>query len=181
MKRQFILGIITLLFLGSCSTFKSIYTDKGRCYITTESADWLLTFPAAMLSLGAQYGDSQSSSYIFSDADEEFIVVIEVDKTTECHDPNSCLDAFIKNPSGSPYLNLATKLNKFGIGEAACVEYFTRYFEGQEINQNNMTAVFYRNGFSINVHVSKPDYQESNRQEMLRYVKAISFIKKPLS
>jgi hypothetical protein len=178
MFKSIIVSLLLTVLFTSCSMEKTIYKDNRHYCLTREDADWVLSFPSAGYSIENQAHNAKSSTFIFNDEQKKYIVVCEIDKNDECHDASSCRENFINNPVGTPFLKLAGKLTKFDIGQAAVVEYFVGKYEGQDIHQNNITAVFYKKGFSIKIHISKPNYQESERGKMIKFIESISFVGK---
>jgi len=171
-KLVLIILILPIIFI-SCSTEKTLYVNEGRYHLTTQDANWTLSFSNDNYRLADKVESAKSSNFIFVSEPQNLIIFCEINRTTDCQDAITCLERFIKNPTGSTFFGLSSKRSRFTVGHTPVVEYFVPNYEGEEINQDNMTAVFYRPGFAINIHVSKPGFSEPDRVRMIKFIASV--------
>jgi hypothetical protein len=178
LKILFYLTLIPVTIFISCSQTKSIYNDDNSFYLTVKNATWTLSFPKYEFKVEDFYFKQDYGYYILGDQNSGLIVAIEIEKLKKDYNAIDFREYFINNSSGTPFLSLSKNLIRYEINDIACVEYFVDIYERENINQNNITAIFIKKGYSIKVHVSKVNYTSTFHEMMLDFIRAISFNEK---
>lgn len=169
------LSILCMTLFISCSSVKNVYLENDRYFITVKDAKWKLSIPKYNFTLVDDNTNDGDAYYLFDDNKNELIIVFDIEKLEKRKDAIDCREDFVNNPTGAPFFEISKKFLRYEIGEASCLEYYVSKYEGQEINQNTITAVFAKDMYSIRVHVSKTSFQKEYREKMLDIVRSISF------
>lgn len=120
--------------------------------------------------------DGKTGYYYFTDGPSDIDVSFYIEPATDCSDAMSCRDYALNNKAMMFAKAKDLQLTEFG--DWAMIEFFVPEFQEKEINQQHMYAHYVKEGFWINVHLSKVNYKKTDRKLFLDFVKSISFNKK---
>lgn len=173
--KQFnVLHIVILVAL--CQTPVTTKTlDEERIGFTVPAAPWTLTLPKGNLVVENQQIKSDGRYGYFSMNDEKNKMTISffIEPVTNCKDSKSCRDMVWKlgNPSWENPQNVVHSK----IGDVSYFDFFMPSFRGVPVKQQNMYAEFVKDGFWVDLHISKVLYKPQDHELFERIIKSIKF------
>ncbi len=96
-----------------------------------------------------------------------------IEPVTECTTAVACRDWAWKAEQSR--LKDVQGVAKSDIGDASVVEYLVPMLGKLKIDQKNMHAYFVKEGYWIDVHVSKVSYQDADRDRFVELIRGIEF------
>ncbi len=174
MHRPLSFLLISLFFI-SCSADKYFVQEQQQFKLTVESVDWYLTFPDADLTPQMQKinPDRSAGYFMLSNAKTGLNVSFFIEPSNGCTSSESCRDrAWVKQKAALKGA-VGVKLSSFG--EAYAYEYLLP----ELFNQKNLNVHLYREGYWIDVHLSKIMYTPKDDDLFTDFISTLSFEAKP--
>lgn len=164
-------------FLMSCSS-SFVQKINSNYNLSHNNANWIASFPIQDLHLEQEkHSDDETTSYyLFEDKKSGMVVSFYVEPAGRFKDVKSYRD-FAWDKLKFVYTN-ATGVTKSDLPDAASIEYFIPSLHGTKINQLNMNIHYVKGDNWIDVHISKANFEESERSLFTNFINSISFIKK---
>lgn len=99
-----------------------------------------------------------------------------IEPVDKCKTSKECRDMVWK--LGNPEWQNAQNVRLSEIGDISILELLVPEFRGAPIRQQNMYAQFVLGGYWVDLHLSKVQYQDQDRDLFERMVKSVSFERK---
>ena len=149
--------------------------DEERLGFTVSAAPWTLTLPKGELVVERQQFKPDGRSGYFSMNDEKNMMTISffIEPVKDCKDSKSCRDMVWK--LGNPSWENPQKVVQSEIGDVSYFEFFMPSFRGMPVKQQNMYAEFVKDGFWVDMHISKVLYKPEEHELFERVVKSVRF------
>jgi hypothetical protein len=168
--------LINLIILVPCQTqVMSRTEDSKRISITVPAAPWSLTLPGDNLTIEGQQvkPDGRNGYFLMSDSKNKMMISMFIEPAVECKSSKECRDMVWK--AGNPSWENPQNVVLSEIGDVSFFEFFMPSRQGVPVQQQNMYAQFVRDGFWVDLHVSKVLYKPKEHELFERLVKSINF------
>ncbi len=163
--------IFTSLMVFSCASNKYYLHENDTIKLTVEPIEWFLTFPEGDFVLQQENikPDKSSAYFMFSSAKIGIVVSFFIEPISNCKTAECCRDrAWLKHKMA---LRGATDIKLSSIGEAYTYEYLLP----EVLNQKNINVHLYKDGYWIDVHLSKVFYESRDYQLFTDFINTLSF------
>lgn len=149
--------------------------DEERIGFTVPAAPWTLTLPKGGLVVERQQFKPDGRSGYFSMKDEKNKMMISffIEPVKNCKDSKSCRDMVWK--LGNPSWENPQKVVQSEIGDVSYFEFFMPSFQSMPVRQQHMYAEFVKDGFWVDMHISKVLYTAEEHELFERVVRAVKF------
>jgi len=154
MKKNVIISIILFLLCQLSAYTQPV--DPNIIKIAFPSAKWNLS-----LSLKNFKIEKSSPGYILATRNDGMTVSVFIEKADHAGDNIECRSFYWGKASQSPLPKENLKL--YEKPNIAFVEYDVKSFQGKKINFHSMNAYLSHGGYWIDVHISKTQYQKSDK------------------
>ena len=167
--------ILSILLLISETPALTRQSDEERIGFTVAAAPWTLTLPKDGLVVKHREVKPDGQSGYFSLADEKRRINISffIEPARNCKDSKACRD-MVWN-AGNPLWEDPQNVVQSEIDGVSYFEFFMPSFQGVQLKQQNMYAEFVRDGFWVDLHISKVLYQPEEHKLFERVIKGIKF------
>lgn len=172
MKRSGSLLVILSVILAACATAISSIEKQGSVYrIAVPTTGLLLEFPSEGFKL--EVADNSRPYYYVTNNQTGLNVSFSFEPAKKCTSSESCRDYF----SNKLKMGYPNKKNwrSSQIGEVSVSENMDGQVSGFNLKQQHLNAHFVKEGVWIDVHLSKVDYREADRELFVNFVRSIRF------
>lgn len=166
MKSILLLIIIHIITPSVASADIDLNSNSIAIYVP--HLKWKLKFPSSDWKLAQEKRRPDGTGYYYHLTSESAPLNFSVflDKTKKCKSPDECRDMFWSNP-GSEYKDPKDVVKKTANGFSV-IQFYLDLPMGYPVVQSNISAHNYRDGYWIDIHLSKvskqsPDYTEMNK------------------
>lgn len=167
-KFRFSILIAIWLLLTACAAgLIERQNDVFRLSIAGEN--WIIEFPAREFTINI--ADNSKPYYHFTS--DKLAVSFNFDRTTKCNDSRSCRDYLSSRKQAAYPHKKNWRMSQ--IDEVFVSEEMDGPQEGFDLRQQHMNAHYVKNGIWIDVHLSKVDYRDSDRELFVKFVRSIRF------
>ncbi len=171
-KKFFVLYIL----LALCQT--PVITkplDEDRIGFTVPAAAWTLTLPKGGLVIQQRQvkPDGRSAYYWLTDEKSKLNISFFIEPVKDCQDSKACRDMVWK--LGNPSWENPQKIVQAEIGDVSYFEFFMPSFRGTPVKQQNMYAEFVKDGFWVDMHISKVLYKPEEHELFESVIKSVKF------
>jgi hypothetical protein len=135
----------------------------------------VLSLPKGSMVVQEQKSKPDGSGVYYSLSDEKGQLMISffIEPVKECKDSKSCRDMILK--AGNPGWENPQAIVQAEIGDVSYFEFFIATYQGVPIKQQNMYAEFVKDGYWVDLHISKILYEPQDHEMFERLVKSIKF------
>lgn len=149
--------------------------DEGRLEFTVPAAPWTLTLPKGGIVVTQRQfkPDGRSGYFLMSDEKNLMMISFFIEPVKNCKDSKECRDMIWK--LGNPSWENPEKVVQAEIGDVSYFEFFMPSFRGVPIKQQHMYAQFVKEGFWVDMHISKVLYKPEQHELFERLVKSVRF------
>ena len=149
--------------------------EQERISFSVPAAPWSLTLPKDGLVIQNQQVKPDGRNGYFSLIDERNNLNISffIEPVKDCKDSKSCRDMIWK--LGNPTWEKPQNVVQSQIGEVSYLEFFMPSFRGMPVRQQNMYAEFVKDGFWIDMHISKVLYKPEQHVLFENVIKSVKF------
>jgi len=150
-------------------------SDEERIGFTVPAAPWTLTLPKDDIVVEQQQvkPDGRYGYFLMNGEKNEINISFFIEPVKDCKDSKSCRDMVWK--LGNPAWEKPQKVVQSEIGDVSYFEFFMPSFRGVPVKQQNMYAEFVKDGFWVDLHISKVLYQPQEHEMFERIIKSIKF------
>jgi hypothetical protein len=168
-------AFLTLVVIMSLSQAAAVATEEERVGFSVPAAPWTLTLLKDGLVVENQQIKPDGRYGYFSLIDEKNKMNISffIEPVKDCKDSKSCRDMVWK--LGNPLWEKPQKVVQSEIGDVSYFEFFMPSFRGMPVKQQNMYAEFVKDGFWIDMHISKVLYKPEEHELFERVIKSVRF------
>jgi tetratricopeptide (TPR) repeat protein len=176
--QRIICACLTSILLFACSSSKYLTKNNDQYELTTSQVNWILSFPSSDLSLEVKKSNPQGTSvyHMFTNKKTGLIVSFFIEPAIEFEDPVSYRDKCL-NDVKQLHGNAANLIKK-EFAEYALLEYLVPEFLGRKIDQQNMNAMYVRDDYWIDLHLSKVDFKEGEQKLFYDFINSVKFQQK---
>jgi hypothetical protein len=172
------IGMLAAFFIfpALCqSAVTSRTLDEERIGFTVPAAPWTLTLPKGDLAVERQQlkPDGRSGYFSLNDEKNKMTISFFIEPVKDCEDSKACRDMVWK--LGNPSWEDPQKVVQSEIGGVSYFEFFMPSFRGVPVKQQNMYAEFVKDGFWVDMHISKILYKPEEHELFERIIKSVKF------
>lgn len=160
------------IFFALVSTLISL----GQNSFKMPAQDWALAIDLAEFKIEKKGYSPDSSMFQLSatNAKTNMNMSIFIEKTTSTGDKNDCREFYWSKSAKSPLKK--ENVQKYETQDLAIVEHDTKEFNGQVVNFHSLNAYLSKNGYWIDVHISKVAYTKSDKKLFDAIVQSIAIV-----
>jgi len=173
MKSIFYSFVLSLTF---CSTaFADINNNGVTIDIYIPRMQWKMVLPSTDWELLQKKSTPDGSGFYYNLSSESTLVNFSVffEKTNKCKSSDQCMDLFWSNP-GKGYEN-ASSVTRKSVNDFSVLEFYIDKPMGQPFVQSNLSAHQYRDGYWIDIHLSKVDSRSVDYSSMYKILSSLKF------
>ena len=173
------LFLVALVLLTPAFAFaQAKELSGGKLSFTTPNAPWELVITAKGFGIGREQlkPDDASAYFLFSNSATLFNVSMFIEPVGKCKTSKECRDMVLQlgNPEWGKYQDLK-------LGEIGGVSYFEFYrptVKNRPLRVFDMYAQFVKDGYWVDLHISKLLYDEFDHDDFEELVKSVEFVAK---
>ncbi|HEY6093658.1 MAG TPA: hypothetical protein VIU93_01775 [Gallionellaceae bacterium] len=167
--------VILCALVTACATdVSSIETQGGVYRIAVPTTAWAMEFPSEGFKL--EQADNSRPYYFLTNGRTGLSVSFNFEHATKCNDSESCRDYFSeKLKAGFPGKK---NWRSSRIGDVYVSENMDGPVSGFNLKQQHMNAHFVKEGVWVDMHISKVNYREADRELFLDFVRSVRFRQK---
>jgi hypothetical protein len=177
MKVRKISALCSLLLLFPIAVINRTNTqsEEKRMPFTVPEAPWTLLLPKGDFVLKQVNIKPNLREGYFSIQDEKtnLVVSMYIEPVDKCKDSESCRDMIQK--LGNPTWKNLQDINKSKFGDVSYFEFLLPSFQGQEVKQQNMYVEWVKDGYWVDMHISKIMYDPKEHVLFEDLVKSVRF------
>lgn len=169
------LMVILSYFLQSCTGSEYLVKENNKYIISYEYSQWILSFPIDNYKFSSVKSslDGATCYYLFTNDENHLTVSFYLEKAKKDEDAISYRDqTFSEVKFLYPNIEHVVKTN---LKDCSVVEYYIPDMFGEKINQQNMNAHFVKDGLWVDLHISKVNFHENERETFYNFLKSVSF------
>lgn len=163
--------------------------SSGNKYlVSADTASWSLQFPKAGLELQQSKFRNEGRSRYFHFSDKKGLnISFFIEPASSCRTSLECRKMQHDTPSGS--MKVSKYIKDYEINDFAVVEYFLEKagddlirqipaLKDKIINQGNINAHYVKDGYWVDIHISKLNFTDSDKLYFENILKSLVFINK---
>jgi len=164
--------LVSLLTIGAQTAV------RDQTFLTTPGAPWTIRIDDKSLVIKeVQTRPDEKSLYVLMlDEKEEMNVSLFIEPIDKCKTSDECRDFILK--TGNPAWGKFQDLAKGTLGDFSYFEFFRSEAGGLPLRMFDMYAEFVREGYWVDLHLSKTSYKKEDHALFENYVKAMTFVSK---
>ncbi len=177
--RGVLVGLAVLIVLGLPPLARADLTEAdGRFGITVPGITWVLTFPSQgyTLHFTQQRADGRGVYYMFVNASTGLNASVYLEPATACQTAPACREYYWEHRDSS--MSTAQGVTRFERNGFALLEFLIPEMAGQPIQQYHFSGHQVRDGYWIDLHLSKVRYTPQDRQHFLDFVDGLVIVPK---
>ena len=179
MMRKF---LVCLLFVTTTAVAHAdMRLSKQAIYLSGPNTPWQMRFPKNgwQLDQERRREDGLGFYYMFSDPITKMNLSFYIEPAEKCKTSRDCRSMFWSNPG--PLYENPQAVEQFEENGFAIVKFIIPSVQGVQVNQLNYSAHIVREGYWIDMHLSKLPSQKGDEASFSRFVKTISFQQEPIT
>lgn len=169
-------SLFTLLALIAAAFCFDVKADTAtNLYLSTPGSSWSLEIdtPGFTLEKRVFSRDGMSAQLKAHDSDKGIILSAFLEKAASPGDAVKCREYYWNDAQKSPMKKDDIKMSE--AGQIALVEYTVKELEGIQVNDKNLNAYLAKDGYWVDVHISKADFKPEDEALLQAIVKSIRF------
>jgi hypothetical protein len=149
--------------------------SEESIYLSVQKVPWELLFPKRgwQLQQERQRQDGLACYYMFSNTNTQLNASFSIEPAEKCKTSRDCRRLFWSNP-GPSYEN-PQSIEQFEENGFAIVKFIIPSLRGVQVNQLNYSGHMVRDGYWIDMHLSKAGSQKGDEVLLSGFVKSVSF------
>jgi hypothetical protein len=169
------LVVLVLAIILPCKAIPEMQEEKGTISLWSKGSTWVLQFPGEgyKLQLENHKDDGLSHYYSFHNAALNLNVSFYIEPVSKCTSSEECRRMYWENPG--PAITNPQGVTFIDLNDFSIVEFIVPEFKGIKVNQINMTGHHVREGYWVDVHISKVFYQPGDRDVFIDFINSITF------
>ena len=150
-------------------------TERSSLRLTVPQAPWALLISGEELVLSREKiaPDGSRGYFMLVDEKTRMLASLYIEPVDKCKTSKECRDMVWK--LGNPEWDNPQNVRLSEIGDISTLELLVPEFKRAPIRQQNMYAQFVRDGYWVDLHLSKVQYQDQDRDLFERMVKSVRF------
>ncbi len=174
-----VLGCLALvgLLLPALAAPADLSEADGLISLSAQAVGWVVRFPAQgyTLSLQRHREDGKGHYYMFTNATTGLNVSFYLEPAEKCATADTCRENYWR--TRHPSMANAQGVRRFERNGFALLEFHVEYrmpeLKGRAVAQGHVSAHLVRDGYWVDMHLSKMPYTPKDRQTFLDFVDAI--------
>ncbi len=174
-----VLGCLALvaLLIPALTARAELSEADGLISISARAVGWVVRFPAQgyTLSLQRHRQDGRGDYYMFTNATTGLNVSFYIEPAEECATAEACRESYWR--TRDPSMANAQGVRRFERNGFALLEFHVEYrmpeIQGGTVAQGHVSGHLVRDGYWVDMHLSRMPYTPSDRQTFLDFVDAI--------
>jgi len=168
-----LLVAFSFLLLG-IPAYADLSQENGVITISSKAVSWGLQFPEGdfQLQVERKSPDGLNHYYYFASKKLQLNASFTLETAEKCFCSKECRDIYLKPPN--PGIVNPQKINNFDLNEFAVVEFLVPEFKGTKVNQMNFSAHYVKDGYWVDMHLSKVKYQPGERSLFTSFANSVS-------
>lgn len=148
--------------------------ENGVITISSKAVKWGLQFPEGdfHLQMERHSPDGRNHFYEFLSKKLQLNASFTLETAAKCFCSKECRDIYLTAPN--PGIGNPQKINHFDLNDFAVVEFLVPEFKGKKVNQMNFSAHYVKDGYWVDMHLSKVQYQPGERRLLENFAKSVS-------
>ncbi len=175
-----LVGLAILIVLGfPIPALADLTETDGRFGISVPGTTWVLSFPSQgyTVHVSRHRPDGRGVYYMFVHASNGLNASVYLEPTRVCQTALACRDYYWEHRDSS--MSNAQGVNRFERNGFALLEFLVPELAGQPIQQYHVSGHLVRDGYWIDLHLSKVLYTPKDRQLFLDFVDGLVIVPKP--
>lgn len=170
--------LFVLVLLMTRAAHAEMRSESGDVYLSTARSPWELKVPAGGLKLVEEKRkeDGSGSYYHFEGPGAGVNFSLFLEPVGECRTAQECREMTWKRPN--PYVKDPREVERFEENGFAVIRYIVPSVQGVTVNQLNWSAHAVRDGYWVDIHLSKFDARSDDDALLRGVLKSASFSKK---
>lgn len=171
--------LLCLLFtVISTLAYADMRQSEEAIYLSAPNTPWELRFPKGgwQLKQERQRQDGLAYYYMFSDSKNQMHSSFYIEPAEKCKTSKDCRSMFWSNPG--PLYENPQSVEQFEENGFAIVKFIIPSIRGLQVNQLNYSAHIVRDGYWVDMHLSKLPSQKGDEVFLSGFVKTVSFQQK---
>lgn len=169
--------IVLLLILPAALTqsLDSQQAKESSVKLVIPKAPWTVVLSGEALALNRQEikPDGGSGYFMMVDRGTRMIASVYIEPVDRCRTSKDCRDLVWK--TGNPVWQKPQNVKLGEMGEISTLELLVPEYQGEPVRQQNLYAEFVRDGYWVDVHLSKVGYQDQDHVLFETMVHAVRF------
>ena len=178
MSKNLVFLIAIVLLAPALALAQAKELQKGKLSFTTPKAPWDLVITAKGFGIGREQlkPDDASGYFLLSNGGTLFNASLWIEPVDKCKTSKECRDMVLKagNPAWGKYQDLVLA----EIGDVSYFEFYRPTVQDQPMRMFDMYAEFVKDGYWVDLHISKVLYDKSDHILFEDLVKSVEFIQK---
>lgn len=176
-KRLTTLFFLTAFFLPVITNAQNF--TENQVALTTPDAPWTIWLDGKNLNLHNQpqiKPDNKSGYFIMVNREEGLTASVFIEPAVNCKTSEECRDYVWK--SGNPSWGDVQNVVQSKIGDVSYFEFFRPTVQNRPLQVQDMYAEFVKDGYWVDLHISKVLFKKEDRLLLENLVKSVKFISK---
>jgi hypothetical protein len=164
---------VTLASLAVAGLAHADVKKDGKDYVlTTTNCPWELRFPRGKWKIGIKQLEGGQSYVLFNDDKSQLTVSFYIEPASQCETSVDCRELYWKNPG--PMVQNPAGVAQFERAGFAIVRYELAIIPNAPFRQLNYSAHLVRDGYWVDMHISKLLMSESDEKPLEQFIDAIT-------
>ena len=168
--RLLTLTLATLVVAGLAHA--DVRKDGKDYVLTTANCPWELRFPRGKWKVGINQVEGTQTYVLFSDDNSQLTASFYIEPASQCETSVDCRELFWKNPG--PMVQNPAGVAQFERAGFSIVRYELAIVPGVPIRQLNYSAHHVRDGYWVDMHLSKVLMSETDEKSLEQFVDAVT-------
>jgi hypothetical protein len=171
--------LVTLIFVATAAlTHADMKQSDESIHLSVSGILWELRFPIQGWQIHQERvrQDGRACYYMFSNTNRQLNASFFIEPAEKCKTSQDCRSLYWSNPG--PLIENPQSVEQFEENGFAIVKFIVPSVRGLPVNQLNYSGHTVRDGYWVDMHLSKIQSQEGDEALMSGFVKTVSFRQK---
>ena len=178
MSKHLVLFLAVILLAPALISAQAKELGNGKFSFTTPNAPWELVITAKGFGIGREQlkPDDASGYFLLANGATLYNASLFIEPVGKCKTSKECRDMVLKagNPAWGKYQDLVVA----ELGDVSYFEFYRPAVQGHPVRMFDMYAEFVKDGYWVDLHISKMLYDKSDHIAFEDLVKSVEFISK---
>jgi hypothetical protein len=171
--------LVSLIFMATATlAHADMRQSEESIHLSVPGIFWELRFPKRGWQVNQERGrqDGRACYYMFSDADRQLNASFFIEPAEKCKTSRDCRSMYWRDPG--PFIENPQSVEQFEEFGFAIVKFIVPSVRGLQVNQLNYSGHMVRDGYWVDMHLSKIQSQKGDEALLSGFVKTVSFQQK---
>ena len=178
MSTRLVLFLAVILLVPALVSAQSKELGNGKFSFTTPNAPWDLMITAKGFGIGREQLtlDDAAGYFLLTNGATLFNLNVSIEPVNKCKTSKECRDLVLRrgNPTWGKYQDLVLA----EIGDVSYFEFYRPTVQGHPVRVLDMFAEFVKDGYWVDLRISKMLYDKSDHLAFEDLVRSVEFISK---